>query len=101
MATTLPELQARRAIEDAALRVRADREELQHQLARNTQNAIDLVRPALESGLSLDQLADLIGVSRQTLYRWRVVADRLRPGETAAELASKRMPSGEVAHYFG
>jgi hypothetical protein len=96
-----PDIQARRAIEDRAATLGAQRRDLNGGLEANTHAMIDLVRESDGSGLPLEQLAGLLGVSRQTIYNWREWAGNIRPGETAAEAAAKRTPEGHALHYKG
>lgn len=70
-------------------------------MARNTQGIIDLLRDAEGAGVPYEQLAQLLGVSRQTLFRWREIAASLKPGETAAQMAARRTPEGHFLHYLG
>ncbi len=69
----LSETQARRAVEDEAIRLGAERADLDNKLADNTEATIDLMHEALAVGIGFDQLARMVGVSRQTLHRWRNV----------------------------
>jgi DNA-binding transcriptional regulator YiaG len=66
-----PQIQARRAIEDRAAKLGASRRTLEADLNTNTAEIRALLGDAEGSGVSYDQLAQLIGVSRQTLYHWR------------------------------
>jgi len=96
-----PNIQARRAIEDRAAKLGAQRRGYETGLARNTQEIIDLLRDADGSGVPLEQLAALLGVSRQSIYNWREIASHIPPGETAAQWAAKRTPEGHAVHYKG
>lgn len=73
-----PGMQARREIEDEAIRLGRVRMDLDNQYAENTQALIDLFGSALEAGIPIDGYAKLVGVSRPTLYRWRSVVEKLR-----------------------
>lgn len=64
-------LRRRRAVEDEAIRLGAERADLEARLSYNTQDIIDRLKEAGEFGLPLDTFAKLVGVSRQKLYRWR------------------------------
>jgi len=64
-------LRRRRFIEDHAIELGATRIVLEEQLTNNTGDIIDRMRDAAEVGIPLDTYAKLVGVSRQTLYRWR------------------------------
>ena len=77
MADLPPSVEARRSIEDRAIQLSAERHDLDTRIATNTQAIIDLLLDAEGTGTTFEQPADLIGVSRQTLYRWREVASRL------------------------
>jgi hypothetical protein len=73
-----PNMQAKRAVEDQALALGAERRKIDDQHIANTRAIIALIPHAGEAGVSLDDLASMVQVSRQTLYRWRDVAARLR-----------------------
>jgi Homeodomain-like domain len=96
-----PDIQARRAIEDRAATLGAQRRELNQRLEANTHAMIDLVREAGGSGIPFEQLAALLGVSRQTIFNWRELAATFQPSETAAEALAKRTPEGHAVHYKG
>jgi DNA-binding XRE family transcriptional regulator len=97
-----PKMQARRAIEDRAVQLGTERRNLSGRLEANTHAIMQLLRDTEGTGVTYDYLAHLTGVSRQTLYRWRdEVAMKLQPGETAAEMLSKRTPEGHFLHYKG
>ena len=70
------QIQARRAIEDRAAKLGHQRRTYEAGLARNTEEIIALLRDAEGSGVPNDQLAALLGVSRQSIYNWRE-----KPGE--------------------
>ena len=91
-----PDIQARRAIEDRAAVLGNTRVELNNGLIANTQDIIDLLRDAERVGLPYEDIATLVGVSRQTLWRWREVARRLNPGESAADMAAHQTEDGDV-----
>ena len=71
-------LQKKHNIETLAVEAGEQRAKLDDELAANTQWIIDLMPQAMEAGIPFDTFAKLVGVSRQTLYRWREVAARLR-----------------------
>ncbi|HXM87033.1 MAG TPA: helix-turn-helix domain-containing protein [Solirubrobacteraceae bacterium] len=71
-----PEVELRRAIEDRAIQLGTERHDLDSRLAANTQGIIDLLHDAQGAGVPYEQLAALVGVSRQTLFRWRETAAR-------------------------
>ena len=47
------------------------RAKVEDDLITNTRAITDLMPKALEAGIPLDTFAQLVRVSRQTLYRWR------------------------------
>jgi Homeodomain-like domain len=96
-----PDIQARRAIEDRAAKLGIQRRGFETALAANTHKVIDLLRDADGSGVPLEQLAALLGVSRQSIYNWREIAAQIPAGESAAQWASKRTPDGHGRHYKG
>jgi DNA-binding transcriptional regulator YiaG len=67
-------IKARREIEDRAAQLGAKRAKLQSRLAANTSSMTELVRRAEGSGIPYEELAALLGVSRQTLFNWREAA---------------------------
>jgi DNA-binding transcriptional regulator YiaG len=76
--TKLPaDMQARRAIENRAAKLGRERQGYDAGLKRNSAKISELLRDAEGSGVSLEQLAALLGVSRQSLSKWRDEA--LRP----------------------
>jgi hypothetical protein len=64
-------LQKKQQHELAAIQAGEERAAIESKLTENTQWIIDLMPKALEAGIPLDTYAKLVGVSRQTLYRWR------------------------------
>lgn len=95
------DMQARRAIEDRAIALGNERRALDSNLAVNTQAIIDLLRDAQGAGIPYEHLAEMVGVSRQTLHRWREVARKLTLGESAADMAARRNAEGHVLHHGG
>jgi hypothetical protein len=73
-----PDMQVRREVEDRALKLGAERAELENRLGTNTEQISDLLSKALDAGVPIDHYARMVGVSRQTLHRWRGVIARLR-----------------------
>jgi hypothetical protein len=67
----------RQGIERIALEEGEKRARYEDELAATTQCIIELMPDALEAGIPLDTYAKLVGVSRQTLYRWRDAVSRL------------------------
>jgi DNA invertase Pin-like site-specific DNA recombinase len=76
-------IQARRAVEDRAIRLGEQRLDLNNRVAANTQAIIDLLANAADAGVPFDHVATLVGITRQTLYRWQEVARRLRESRQA------------------
>jgi hypothetical protein len=70
------EIDQRRGIEDRALKLRAKRAELHGGLRENTAAITALLAEAVELGIAVEQFARLVGIRRQSLYRWREVARR-------------------------
>jgi transcriptional regulator GlxA family with amidase domain len=64
-------LQRKQNRETLAIQAGEERARIEGELTENTQWIIDLMPKALEAGIPLDTYAKLVGVSRQTLYRWR------------------------------
>jgi hypothetical protein len=64
-------LQRKQNCETFAIQAGEERAALERKLTENTQWITDLMPKALEAGIPLDTYAKLVGVSRQTLYRWR------------------------------
>jgi hypothetical protein len=84
-----PGIEVKRGIEDRAIALGVRRQELAAEMTANTQGIIDLLRDAEGAGIPYEHLSQLLGVSRQTLFRWREVAARLKPGETTAQTAAR------------
>ena len=61
----------RRATEDRALELGAERAELRRRLRENTTAITALCGTAVELGITVQHFARLVGVRRQSLYRWR------------------------------
>jgi hypothetical protein len=70
-------LQAKREVEDEAIKLGEERRDLDDRIAANTQAVIDLLPRAADAGVPFDHVATMVGVTRQTLYRWQEVARRL------------------------
>jgi hypothetical protein len=66
-----PEIQARRFVEDQALDYGGKRIKLAAELAANTNLIRRLLPDAIAAGIPVERYAQMVGVSRQTLYRWR------------------------------
>jgi hypothetical protein len=69
----LEAIQAQRALEDRALALGFERRGLENGLLDNLLAVRELLHDAEGLGVPLDRIAKLVGVSRQTLYRWRDV----------------------------
>lgn len=63
-------LQARRAIEDRLIRLGRERKDVERALSANIQAITDAMTEAVDAGIPVEQVSKLVGVSRQTLYRW-------------------------------
>lgn len=57
-------------VEDRIVQLGARRRELQDKTRTTVKEMVDLVPEAQRVGISFDGIAKLIGVPRQTLYRW-------------------------------
>jgi predicted transcriptional regulator len=69
---SLPQnIQARRAIENRASKLGVRRRGYETGLKQNSAEITKLLRDAEGSGVSLEQLAALLGVTRQSLAKWR------------------------------
>lgn len=58
-------------MEELARQLGQERTRAQDELASAHQTIREQLPAALEAGVPLDTYAKLVGVSRQTLYRWR------------------------------
>jgi hypothetical protein len=72
-----PDLQARRAVENELLQLGSERNRLESELAANIEAIVAAIPKAIEVSIPFDGIAKLVGVSRQTLYRWQEVTRRL------------------------
>jgi hypothetical protein len=72
-----PDLQIRRAVENELLRLGSERNRLESELAANIEAIVAAIPKAIEASIPFDGIAKLVGVSRQTLYRWQEVTRRL------------------------
>jgi hypothetical protein len=72
------DLQATRAVEDRLVSLGAERSQLEAKLGENLEAIVDEIPTATDAGIPFDRIAHLVGVSRQTLYRWRDVLAKLR-----------------------
>jgi predicted transcriptional regulator len=68
--TTTEELQAVRSIEDAIAKAALMRINGEEMAQKYTADLIRLLPVAKQAGLSMTRIAQLSGVSRQTVYRW-------------------------------
>jgi hypothetical protein len=64
-------IRARRDIEDRALKLGKERRDLDVRMIANTQAIMILLAQARGAGVPLEHLAEMVHVSRQTLYRWQ------------------------------
>jgi transposase-like protein len=78
MSNPTPDLQARRAIEDELVQLGSERTRLESELATNVEAIVAAIPQAIKAGVPFDGIAHLVGISRQTLYRWQGVIQRLR-----------------------
>ena len=92
-----PDIQGRRRAEDEALKLGSRRRKLERRLATNTRAITAFLPNALAAGVSLDGYAKLVGVSRQTLYRWQEIASRPDSGAGREMLKQDARPSDENA----
>ena len=75
-----PDLQATRAIEDRLVLLGAERTKLEAKLGENLEAIVDEIPAGAEAGIPFDRIAHLVGISRQTLYRWQNALAKLRDG---------------------
>jgi transcriptional regulator GlxA family with amidase domain len=66
-----PDFQARRDIEDRLVRLGKERRQIEQAVSDNIQAITDAMAEAIEAQVPIEHVASLVGVSRQTLYRWR------------------------------
>jgi len=96
-----PDIQARRTIEDEAIRIGQERAALSHRMTENTWTIIELLRRPEHALIPLDHLAQLLGVSRPSIYRWRETAEKIPPHRTVADWLSERDADGNLVNYRG
>jgi hypothetical protein len=96
-----PDLQARRAVEDEAIRLGRQRHEALAQTAANTCSIIELLRKPEHALIPLDHLAQLLGVSRPSIYRWRERAQEIPADRTVADWLAEQDADGNFVHYKG
>jgi DNA invertase Pin-like site-specific DNA recombinase len=76
--TRIPQdIQARREVEDQLVQLGSKRNKLESKMAANIESIVAAIPRATEAGIPFDGIARLVGVSRQTLYRWQEVARRI------------------------
>jgi hypothetical protein len=92
------ELQDRRAVEDRAVQLAEQRQELTGRMTENTWAIIELLRDPRHGLIPLDHLANLLGVSRQSLYRWRETGQEIPAGTSVAEWLSMQDVDGAFIH---
>jgi hypothetical protein len=61
----------RRAIEDQAIKLGSERTQLRDRLRKNARAITALLEQAIAAGIHIASFARLVGVRRQSLYRWR------------------------------
>jgi hypothetical protein len=83
-----PDVQARRAVEDNAIKLGRERTRLEGRLGEIIEEAVELMGDAERNGVPMEHLAELIQVSRPTLYRWRDATAILR-ADRAEQTAAK------------
>jgi hypothetical protein len=71
MNETPPDIQVRRSIEDQIVKLGSERTRLENELGANIEAIVAAIPKAIEADIPFDGIAKLVGVSRQTLYRWR------------------------------
>jgi DNA invertase Pin-like site-specific DNA recombinase len=70
-------LQRRQGLETLAVEQGQKHEQLRDDLASSRQFIVEeLIPKSAEAGIPFDRLAKLLGISRQTLYRWQRLSDR-------------------------
>jgi hypothetical protein len=69
-------LRRRREIEDQAIELGSERAELQGRLRKNAAAMTALLETAIKQGIPVEHFARLVGVRRQSLYRWRAEASQ-------------------------
>jgi DNA invertase Pin-like site-specific DNA recombinase len=74
-------LQRRLRAEEAARELGEKHAAAKDELASVIQSVTEILPQALEAGVPLDTYSKLVGVSRQTLYRWQDTTRRKREAE--------------------
>jgi len=98
---TAAALQERRAIEDKATELATQRREFNEGLTLNTWDIIELLRDPKHTVIPFDHLASLLGVSRQTLYRWREIGQKIPADWTVSAAMQARDEDGNLLFNFG
>jgi hypothetical protein len=78
MTTLPPDVEARRTVENEALRLGDERARLLGEVGANLDAMLDGFDRAKEVGISIEQYASHLKVRRQDLYRWRNARAYLR-----------------------
>jgi hypothetical protein len=83
-------------VEDKAIRLGRERSRLEGRLGEMIEEAVELMGDAERNGVPIERLAELIQVSRPTLYRWRDATAILRAdrAEQAARTRQKGASDG-------
>lgn len=76
-----PRFQARREIEDTLSHLGAERQRLDEERTGTISEIVYAISFATEAGISCEEIAQLVGVSRQTLHRWHVDVKYAPSGE--------------------
>jgi uncharacterized protein (DUF2384 family) len=76
---TLPDdFRARREVEDILAQLGSERARLESEAGTVLEAIVAAIPRATAAGIPFDSIAKLVGVSRQTLYRWQASINRLR-----------------------
>ena len=66
-----PEMQVRRDLEDRLIQLGRKRREVEQEASENVRAITEALAEASVAHIPIEHVAQLVGVSRQTLYRWR------------------------------
>jgi hypothetical protein len=87
MAQIPPDLQARRTTEDELVQLGSERNRLEGEQTSNIKAIVVAIPKAIETGIPFDGVAKLVGVSRQTLYRWQHLQTDLKDSDDEYKLS--------------